>query len=85
MSRAGGPEILEGRVNWRTLIDDLISRGWDLDEIAESCLVTRPAVLGWHLYDREPKHARGERLVALWMAQTGRKRESLPILRRSTE
>lgn len=84
MSRAGGPQILPQRVDWPRLIVDLAERGYEPQEVGKRCGVSTMTIIGWRDYAREPLHANGEKLVMLWVSQTGRSRESVPILRRAT-
>jgi len=81
MSRAGGPQILAQRVDWPRLIVDLTDRGFELADLGKRCGVSEKSIFGWRDYGREPLHANGEKLVVLWVTQTGRSRDSVPIRR----
>lgn len=65
------------RVNWGALVDDLMSAGLSMREVAERVDVTHAALSRARFGDM--RHATGERLVVLWMQTTGLDREALPL------
>lgn len=69
----------ERRVDWPQIITDLRGRGYTITAIAMRLRIPRTTIRGWADIDCEPRHADGERLIALWCASTGMERGQLPL------
>lgn len=65
------------RYDWWRILQDLSMHGMSLEAISEVTGIPKSTLLGYKNLDAEPKHADGERLVALWRA---RMVPPLPIL-----
>jgi hypothetical protein len=65
------------RVDWFRLITDLNRAGHSTRRFADNLGIARTTIEGWKA-GSEPKHADGERLIALWCERMGRGREHLP-------
>lgn len=70
-------------IDWRRIVLDLEQRGYSHPGIAASIKVSKAAIESWKNRHIEPSHGKGERLISLWCAVNGAKREDLP--RRDTE
>lgn len=66
------------RVDWPTLITDLIHAGLKMGAIAERAGVARPTVIAYHQHGNAPRYETGERLIEVWCATTGRVRADVP-------
>jgi len=64
------------RVDWWSVMTDLMTNGYSLVTISEYTLIPRATLSGYRNLDVEPRHSDGEVLVALW--QRAMKREDLP-------
>lgn len=71
----------DSRVDWFRLITDLNRAGNSTRRFADNLGIARTTIEGWKA-GSEPKHADGERLIALWCEQLGRSRDQLPMIRR---
>lgn len=69
------------RVDWFRLIADLNRAGHSTRRFADILGIPRTTIEGWKS-GAEPKHADGERLIALWCEQLRRSRDQLPMIRR---
>jgi hypothetical protein len=65
------------RVDWFRLITDLNRAGHSTRRFADNLGIPRTTIEGWKA-GAEPKHADGERLIALWCERMGKGREHLP-------
>lgn len=68
------------RVDWFRVLTDLRRSGMALPLISAVVLLSKTKLLDLRNLGAEPKHAPGERLLALWMRQTGLPREGIPKL-----
>lgn len=66
-------------IAWRRIVVDLEQRGYTHASIGAVIGVSRTAVISWKNSYIEPSHKKGERLISLWCAVTGQKREIVPI------
>jgi len=62
------------RVDWWRVINDLSQKGMSLEVISGLTTIPKATLAGYKNLNVEPKHADGERLVALW------KRTMMPVL-----
>lgn len=53
-------------VNWWRLIQDLHMHGYSFSDLAEVTHIPASTIKGYKNLNVEPKHADGERLIALW-------------------
>lgn len=67
------------RVDWFRVLSDLRRAGMALPLIATLTRYSKGRLLNLRNSDAEPKHAVGERIVQLWMQQTGLTRDKLPM------
>lgn len=67
------------RVDWFRVLSDLRRAGMALTLIATVTHSSKTRLLGLRNADAEPKHATGERIIRLWIQQTGLPREKLPM------
>lgn len=67
------------RVDWFRVLSDLRRAGMALPLIASLTRCSKTKLLGLRNAEAEPKHATGERIIALWMRQTELPRERLPM------
>lgn len=65
-------------IAWRSLVMDLEQRGYTHASIGAVIGVSRAAVESWKNRYIEPSHQKGERLISLWCAVTGLKRDDVP-------
>ncbi len=68
------------RVDWFRVLTDLRRSGMALSLISAVVLLSKTKLLDLRNLGAEPKHAPGERLLTLWMQQTGLPRENVPKL-----
>lgn len=54
------------RCDWWRVIQDLQMHGMSMEAIAEITFIPKSTLMGYKNQDAEPKHADGERLLALW-------------------
>lgn len=54
------------RYDWWRVISDLQMHGMSLEGIAEVTFIPKSTLMGYKNLYAEPKHADGERLLALW-------------------
>jgi len=54
------------RYDWNRILLDLSMHGMTLDEISHASYIPSSTLSGYKNLDVEPKHADGERLLALW-------------------
>lgn len=67
-------------VNWRELIAALrFTHHMMLHDIAVAVGSHRHSIMSYYARSYSPSHLTGEKLVALWMATTGKPREALPM------
>lgn len=71
--------IPSDRVDWFRVLSDLRRAGMALTLIASLTRCSKTKLLGLRNADAEPKHAPGERIIALWMRQTGLDRSQVPM------
>lgn len=64
-------------IDWFRVIVDLGRAGMSYRALAESVGVSKSAVMGW-VGGAEPKHADGERLLAVWCDRTGKPADDAP-------
>ena len=69
----------ERRIDWPQVVADLKGRGYTTTGIAMRLRIPRTTIRGWTEIDGEPRHADGERLIALWCSCTGLDRQQLPL------
>jgi hypothetical protein len=74
MPQRSGPAL---GVDWFRVITDLASAGLRLRGIADAIDVPTATLIGWK-QGAEPKHIDGDRLIALWMTETGQARDAVP-------
>lgn len=67
------------RIDWFRVLMDLKRAGLSLETIATRIGVSKSGVIGWKNLYAEPKHTDGERLIALWVRETGMPRAGLPL------
>lgn len=65
-------------IAWRRIVVDLEQRGYTHASIGSVIGVSRAAVESWKNRYIEPSHQKGERIISLWCAVTGLKREDMP-------
>lgn len=53
-------------VDWSRILIDLSNHGMTLDMISKACHIPGSTLSGYKNLDVEPKHADGQRLLALW-------------------
>lgn len=69
-------------VDWNTIVLGLERAKWTTQDIADKIGVAKTTVLNWKNFPfNEPRHHHGEALIAIWMQETGRKRDDLPMKR----
>ena len=56
------------RVNWWQVIEDLRRAGMTTEAVAKAVAIPKSTLLGYKNLAAEPRHADGERLLALWRA-----------------
>lgn len=79
-----GRLVAAHRIDWPRVVSDVTSgRGWTVNQLADELDVPRSTLKGWKLYDTEPNHSDGERLLLLWAGTTGRPRSKAPTKGRS--
>lgn len=66
------------RIDWFQVIIDLGRRGYTPQSVADAIHVPRTTLLGWK-QGAEPKHADGEKLVAMWSSCCGLSRDQVPM------
>lgn len=54
------------RCDWWQVIQDLQMHGMTIGGIAEITFIPKATIMGYKNQGAEPKHADGERLIALW-------------------
>lgn len=67
------------RVDWFRITAELQGKGYSLANISAAIDVPKSTILGWRSLDAEPRHADGERLIALWGQVLQLPREALPL------
>lgn len=70
------------RVDWFRVIVQLQRLGWTYERIGSATDSGTSTVREWLSMTVEPAHWRGELLLDLWAAQTGKRRDSAPTTRR---
>jgi hypothetical protein len=70
------------QVDWFQILLDVQRKGYKLVNVSAVIDVPRTTMLGWRDLEASPRHADGERLIALWCQVTGQQRESLPKMRK---
>jgi hypothetical protein len=68
------------RIDWFAVLVEFRRRGITDNALSAQVNIPRTTLIGYK-QGAEPKHADGERLVRLWMAETQREREELPTTR----
>lgn len=68
------------RLDWWRILEDLRMHQMSLEAIAEATSIPKSTILGYKNLSAEPKHADGERLLALWRT---RMLPPVPIVRDS--
>lgn len=66
------------RIDWFGVLVEFRRRGITDTALSAQTNIPRTTIVGYRA-GAEPKHADGERLVQLWMAETQRPREQLPM------
>jgi hypothetical protein len=56
-------------IDWWRVIQDLHMHGMSVTAIAEAVYTPKSTVMGWKNLGAEPKHADGQRLLALWTSR----------------
>lgn len=67
------------RVDWFRLIVDLNRAGHSTRRFADILGIPRTTIEGWKA-GAEPKHADGERLIALWCKELAKTRSEVPVI-----
>jgi hypothetical protein len=67
------------RVDWFRVMAELQAQGYNLANISAAISVPKSTMMGWRNLDAEPRHADGERLIALWCKVNGLPRDALPL------
>lgn len=67
------------RVDWFRVMAELQAQGYNLANISAAINVPKSTMMGWRNLDAEPRHADGERLIALWCQVSGAPRDALPL------
>lgn len=67
------------RVDWFRVLAELQGRGYNLANISAAINVPKSTMMGWRNLDAEPRHADGERLIALWCRVCTLPRDALPL------
>lgn len=66
--------------NWAAIIDDMRDAGLSGHEIGRAmCCQLTDRMISYYAQGVQPLHWRGEAMIALWQATTGRTREMLPM------
>ena len=65
-------------VHWFAVVRDLKYAGLSMRNIAKQIDLSRSQVARMYNENAEPKFAAGERLLRLWMLQTGKSEEQIP-------
>ena len=71
--------MTDQRIDWFRILADLKRLGFSQYAVAEKTGIARETVRDWFCRTKEPRHSAGERLIAFWMAEMERPRESLPM------
>lgn len=69
---------VEPRVDWFAILVGLQRCGLSAAAVAIQTTIPRTTILGYK-QGAEPKHADGERLIALWAGITGNDRKRVPM------
>lgn len=65
-------------IDWFWVLMDIQRMGYTAATIGMAIDVPRTTILGWRDMNAAPRHADGERLIALWCQVTQQVREELP-------
>lgn len=65
-------------VDWFRLLWDLMQRGHNLQTVSNATGIGRTTLRGY-LQESQPPHWRGEELIRLWCAETGRHRDEINV------
>lgn len=71
------------RVHWFRIIAELRASGRSVQSIAAELGLARMTVNDW-VNGAHPRHADGERLLAIWMRELGTTRDQVPIIEESS-
>lgn len=72
--------MVEYRVNWSSIVWDLIRSGLHVNNIARHLCVSRSAVIRWRDYNSVPHWHTGNRLLNYWGKTTNKNPLSPPKL-----
>lgn len=68
------------RVDWFRVVAELQQAGYKIENIAAAVDVPKSTLMGWRNPPySEPRHADGERLIALWCRVMKTERDALPL------
>lgn len=73
--------VIETRINWFAVFDQLKRLGWSLHSIEQRLHVPKSTLIGWKL-GAEPRHSEGELLINLWQSVTQQSRGTIPTEKR---
>ncbi len=71
--------LVELRVDWFRILVDLKRLGYSTYDLQDLVGIPRETLRDWANRIKEPRHHAGEKLIAFWMREMDRPRESLPM------